>query len=283
MKNTACCPDSAIGVASRHPEGTGQWTVIEGSNGLESMDIYVAGADIAKAGKLILLFTDVFGVRLGNHQEFADTLAQKLSDQNACVVVPDLFRKNPALQPWFAGNVGVLLGVPAMVYRLKRLYHVQNTVDKDIMQLVLPFLESKRPALPKEGISLVGFCYGGYLVPKIIEKVPTMVKCSVVFHPAWTIESDLYGGTVESLATACGSSPIMMMPAGDDSSKIKPGSEALSILSAAQNGKPEDEISIVFTDMVHGFVSRDDLTLKNQKSEQERAMDLCFKFIQKHY
>ena len=280
--SAACCPDSAVGVSSTHPVGKGKWIVVDGNNGRKSMEAYVAGADIAEAGRLIVMFTDVFGVRSGNHQICADALAQKLEHENTCVVVPDLFRKNPALQPWFESKMGIYLGLPAMVWRLKKDYKAKNTVDKDIMQVLLPFLESKRPNLAETGISLVGFCYGGWVIPKVIEKATSMVTCAVTFHPAWNIEEQVYGGNVADLARACGSTPVLLIPAKDDPDLVKPGSEVLSILSAARNGIPEDEISIEFPDMIHGFVSRDDPSLKNQRSEQERAMNLCVNFMKEN-
>eukprot|EP00535_Pseudo-nitzschia_heimii_P001428 CAMPEP_0197182930 /NCGR_PEP_ID=MMETSP1423-20130617/7053_1 /TAXON_ID=476441 /ORGANISM="Pseudo-nitzschia heimii, Strain UNC1101" /LENGTH=290 /DNA_ID=CAMNT_0042633435 /DNA_START=83 /DNA_END=955 /DNA_ORIENTATION=+ len=280
--NLGCCPASAIGVSSTHPMGTGKWIVIEGNNGRENMEAYVAGADVDEAGRLVVVFTDVFGVRSGNHRKFADALAHELKDENTCVIVPDLFRKNPALQPMFESKIGIYLGVPGMFWRLKRHYNAKNTVDKDIMQVVLPFLESKRPNLAKSGISLVGFCYGGWVIPKVIEKVTSMVTCAVTFHPAWNLEKQLHGGDETDLARACGSTPVLLMPAKDDPDVLKPGSEVLSILSAARNGVPEDEISIEFPIMTHGFVSRDDPSLKNQRSEQERAMGLCVNFLKEH-
>ena len=144
VSTSPCCPKGSVGAAANNPEGSGQWIVAKGEKyGRPDMDIYAAGSAISEAEKIVVIFTDVFGVRSGNHRVIADILGKNLAGEKVAVLVPDLFRGNPALQPWFNGNVGALCGVLGMIYRLKYVYNFENTVKRDICEFLLPFLKSK--------------------------------------------------------------------------------------------------------------------------------------------
>merc|ERR1712224_341228 len=288
-----CCARGAIGMPKYDFEGTGTWITAEGRNGREDMEFYVAGGgapDIASAERIVVVLADVFGLRKGNHRVFCDTLAKKLSaegEPKTCVVAPDLYRGEPAWRPWFGdriGNVGVLFSIPAGVYRMKVHYNVENTVDGDILQLVLPFLRSQNPNV--DGISMVGFCYGAWAIAKTLEKEKAFVKSAVHIHPAWQIESGVYGNgdaNATELAKGCGSTPMLLITVEGDDDLHKPGSEALAILSEARGGIPETDISIVVPKMAHGFVSRDDPAKEDVRVEQEKAMRRSVDFIKKHH
>merc|ERR1711862_291102 len=110
---------------------------------------------------------------------------------------PDLFRGNPALQPWFGdriGDLGVVFGSFGMIYRLRRHYNAEETVDRDIFEVLIPFLKSKNPT----SISVVGFCYGGWIVPKVLEKANDgYVTSAVCIHPAWNIERSIFRNDIK--------------------------------------------------------------------------------------
>merc|ERR1712224_214647 len=157
--------------------------------------------------------------------------------------------------------------------------------DDDILKLVIPFLKSQNPNV--ESISIVGFCFGGWVIPKVLEKTEGLVKSAVTFHPAWDIEYKYYGKDEETtgtnLAKACGSTPLLLMGAKNDHEMTKPGSESLAILSKARGGIPETDISIEFPTMKHGFVSRGDPKDEDINREQEKGMCLAVDFIKNHH
>lgn len=282
LTTSPCCPNGSLGAAANNPEGSGRWLVAEERNGRSDMDIYVAGAEIPDAEKIVIIFTDVFGVRAGNHRIIADILAKNLGD-NVAVLIPDLFRGNPAFQPWFKGKIGFFLGVFAFLYRIKYVYTFENVVKKDICDFLLNYLKSKVD-LAKVGISCVGFCYGGWVFGKVIEQLAkdnNMIRCCVGMHPSWNLESMLYGGSETSMAENCGTTPVFLMPAGNDSIAIKPGGDAIAVLSSARGNIEHKDISVEFPDMKHGWVTRDDPDLDEtvRQRDQEKAMRLCCEFI----
>eukprot|EP00536_Pseudo-nitzschia_multiseries_P006557 jgi/Psemu1/193443/e_gw1.142.66.1 len=174
-----------------------------------------------------------------------------------------------------------------MVYRIKYVYNFEATVKRDICGVLLPFLKSK-VNLPKVGISCVGFCYGGWVFGKLIETLAEseeVVRCCVGIHPSWNLEAKLFDGSEISMAKNCGTTPVLLMPAGNDSDGIKPGGDAVAILSSARGNLEHTNISIEFPDMKHGWVTRDVLGEDNsvQRRDQEQAIRLCCDFIRTHH
>ena len=85
-----------------------------------------------------------------------------------------------------------------------------------------------------------------------------------------------------ALANEVGAVPILLLPAGNDSGAIKPGGSACGILAKARGDKPEDEISVEFKDMVHGWVTRGWIRGpggKKLEEKQREAIALCSNFI----
>ena len=113
-----------------------------------------------------------------------------------------------------------------------------------------------------------------------------VIRCCVGIHPAWNLETQLYGGGCESsIAKNCGTIPVILVPAGNDSEGLKPGGDPVAILSLARGNIKHNGISIEFPDMKHGWVSREypDLDETVQRQEQEKAMHLCCEFIRTHH
>ena len=74
----------------------------------------------------MIVFTAVYGIDTGHHKVFAERLAERLTT-NTTVMIPDLFRGTPILQPWIDGStgttrevVGVTFGFPGMLVRLRQ-------------------------------------------------------------------------------------------------------------------------------------------------------------------
>jgi len=203
---------------------------------IESMPCYCTGAKLnADTTMIVTVFTDVYGLDAGHHKVFADQLAEQLavvstaiiatqsssssdttttttttnnnntkrkkknSKEVISVIVPDLQRGIPILQPWintksnsndnnddYSNNndqqqqqhrqydyslskdlVGSLLGSPGMVYRIKQ-YYPPSKVEQDVFQLIIPFLQKQCPNATK--LSCVGFCFGGWVVGRILGK-----------------------------------------------------------------------------------------------------------------
>jgi dienelactone hydrolase len=288
-----CCPEGSLPAANdnvqmKAPEGT-IVTTTPPNDQEKPMDIYVTGvADLANASRIVLIFSDVFGYTSGRHRQFADSLAVALGSGTA-VVLPDLFRGNPPMQPAKLPfgllnftRIGDILGVPGMIYKLKFKYGRDAIIDKAIKRSVFPFLESRGVNLAHVGLSCVGFCYGGWVVTRCLADLENF-RCGVGIHPSsFEVETNVHGGSMMDLAKHIGATPLLFLPARNDSGHIKPGGDVTATL-AASRGLAETEISVPFPQMTHGWVTRGDRSLETVQRDQDLALDLTVQFIKEHH
>ena len=100
--------------------------------------------------RVVLVFSDVYGFDSANHWTFADGLAERLNTSSAAenrmntiVLVPDLFRGNPIMQPvlsqWLPSWLADALDTPWTLYRLK-FQNSPERIEKDLIKLILPWI-----------------------------------------------------------------------------------------------------------------------------------------------
>lgn len=254
------------------------------------MACYLTGAPLSAPDlkRVVVVFTDVFGFEAANHRLFADVLASRLcSSARTAVLVPDLFRGNPIAQPLLPGYlsdlVGMLATLPMMIYRMK-FNHPPDVIERDLTQLVFPWIESQvaeKVSVAEIGASCVGFCFGGWVVGRSLGLGALPIKCGVGVHPSFNTEG-LYWGKESDVVANIGSKPVLLLPAGNDSEKIKAGGEHVRALAGAR-GVGEDEVSVEFPDMKHGWVSRGDGAKPDVARCQEEAMCAIVKFFEEHH
>ena len=275
-----CCPEGSIGAAqfTDNTEPNGTIETMEKNTIEQAMKMYITGVPLSQTKRIVIVFSDVYGYDSGRHFQFADELSNKLS--STTVVVPDIFRGSPCMQPWtmFGEKLGSLLGAPAMLYRAKYWYNTFYIMSA-LTNLIHPWLIEKSNSNVK--ISSVGFCFGGWVIAKSISQGFQM-ECAVSCHPAFNLEQ-IHGNSEDSLAEGVGATPYFLMPAGNDSEKIKVGGSALAIMARNRNVKDENRISCEFKDMKHGWVTRGDPADTSIATAQNKAMKKCVAFIKQYH
>jgi dienelactone hydrolase len=304
-EDISCCPPGSVGPATVRSDRPLQGVMVEISPpsaelvGLLPMPCYCTGTPLAhKPERIVVVFTDVYGMDSGNHKAFADGLAERLG---CAVVMPDLFRGVPILQPWLhnssmaKGMLGSVMGAPGMIVRLRQ--YPPAKVEQEIFQMILPFLQESTAADSGSGttvkLSCVGFCFGGWVVGRILGHVrqagdsALSFQCGVGIHPSF--QPNLLHAEGQLAMAERIHKPVLFLPAWNDGD-FKPGTEIITAiqrnLAAANADKEEPElpvVSIEFPTMIHGWVSRLDPTWDpNVAAEQERALQLTVDFIRKH-
>lgn len=333
----ACCPRDSLppALTLHNQDPRGQMVEITPPKedttlvGMLPMACYCTGKPIPEASRIVVVFSDVYGINAGHHKVFADMLAERLAEDgvSTSVIVPDMFRGSPILQPWMKNDnmtkdiMGSLLGYPGMVFRLKTSYP-PDKVEADIFHLLVPFIYnqlnipedykgSDKPPPELPSLSCVGFCFGGWVVGRILgyrQRQALRFQCGVGIHPSFQ-PNILHGESPHSMAERI-HRPILLLPAWNDVD-LKPGTRVVNTIQAnrevfvkqykkgdkkgqdtiyeppeeqspSSSGDSEGAVSIEFPTMVHGWVSRGDPTDPNIAAEQERALQLTADFIRKH-
>jgi dienelactone hydrolase len=245
------------------------------------MKCYWTGASIdSKPKRIVIIFSDVFGMETGNHKAFADSIAERLGPKETAVIMPDLFRGNPILQPWLPSFLseygGSVLGAPSMLLRIK-FKHPPESIELDLIELIFPWLRDNLD-LTQISFSCIGFCFGGWVVGRVLSLPDLPFKAGVGIHPSFQPEL-LHLGTPEGMAERIGTKPCLLLPAYNDD--LKTNSKVVLIMAEAR-GVSVDEVSIEFPTMRHGWVTRGDSANVEIAEQQELALKLSAEFLKKH-
>ena len=261
----ACCPPDSIGKSSLSqviPKGK----TVQLSN---DMPCYQVGSE--NPSRVVLVFSDVYGIDSGHHKAFCDVLQTKLGNSTA-VWMPDLFRGHPIMGSWNLSPYWTRkLSYFSIIWEC-RTRITETNVERDLVKVV-------QPALPTPNFACVGFCFGGWVIAKCLQlQQQFKTKACVGIHPSWRIEA-IFGKRETDLAQSTGTAPILLLPAKNDSLKV--GSEPVSIL--AQNRSiPESDVAVEFPTMLHGWVTRGDVKDDSIREAQAKAIDLTASFVAKH-
>lgn len=182
----------------------------------------------------------------------------EISDQfarnNYHVVCVDCFRgetkaTNPQIVPW-----------------LKK-YPFLPVVRGDVTSC-FEYLKSKGVV----DIGGMGFCWGAWAVAKASSESMEF-KCGVGPHPSMKLEEMVFEEDVEAMLDKV-SMPLLLLPAGNDAENLKPGSKTIQNLEA-KGGK-----SILFENMVHGWVTRSEKDDLVAQENAQKALDYALDFFQ---
>lgn len=304
---------------------------------------------LSYAKRIVIVFSDVFGFDSGRHFEFADNLASLLSSSEAtddekpittAVLIPDIFQGDNVLtyRPMLGMIGSGFIELPLMLYKIR--YRTTSMYLPCIHDLLIPWIQQQQqqqgvqvnPHEKQEnskirnnhfidGLSCVGFCFGGWLVSKLLSSNTSdscIWKCGVAIHPSFIVERIVYSplfnivfSSFKKLALleenifhsiSNKDIPFLLMPAGNDSDDIKPpDGKFIKILQQQQstnernnkslinNDKEEKEKidlrsgSILFDNMSHGFVSRGDSSIEEIRIAQTKAERLTAKFLEMNH
>lgn len=238
-----------------------------------AMPCYQIGPENPK--RLLLVFSDVYGIDSGLHKVICDHLQEKLGEDTA-VWMPDLFRGKAIVGAWSRCCPDWLITamiLPSVLWACSTNMK-EHKVDADLREIVAPAVSSKT-----ENVATLGFCYGGWVVGKTLAMQDFPAKAGVGVHPAWAVQ-EVFGKKDTDLATAVGKAPILLLPASNDE-PAKVGTKVVEILAKAR-GVEESVVSVEFPEMIHGFVPRGDSSDAKVKEAQDQATTMACDFIKEH-
>jgi len=186
----------------------------------------------------ILIITDVIGHKFLNVQLIADQFAAN----GYFVVIPDLFNGDPVLlnPPEGFNLMGWLQG------------HLPPSVDP----IVAATLKEMRGPLGCKRIGGVGYCFGGKYVCRFLKD--GQLDVGYTAHPSFVDKEELEGIQGPLSISAAETDQIFPAPKRHESEEI------LLKLSVPY------QINL-FSDVVHGFAVRSDISKKREKFAKEQA------------
>jgi dienelactone hydrolase len=204
----ACCPPDSIGAAplcSEHAVGYLETTEDETA---KPLPCYVTGSSWNKTTRVVLLFTDIFGIDAGLHKVVADRLAAALG-KTTTVVIPDFFRCDPIVKEYFKwllpkSMYDKYIKTPQIVYNCKNRV-TDVALDYDLLTILMPWI-CKKSENPGVEISCLGFCFGGWLATHTLtlsERGLLPVKCAIGLHPSFGVEG-IHGRSEHDFARSTG-------------------------------------------------------------------------------
>eukprot|EP01041_Mallomonas_annulata_P010229 gene10229-21328_t len=229
-----------------------------------------AGVEFYEVNKLssdhcaVIVVPDWFGWAGGHTRNIADLI----SKSGYHVVVPRLLtpfiegdddgcsenfdQSSPKLLPWLLG------------------FKWDTTMPK--MEALLSYLRSTGA----KKIGMVGFCWGGWVIAHTAVIAPDVV-CGFIPHPSIQLET-YQGGNLGELMSQV-KCPMMLLLAGNDSPVFSEGGEAYE---AMKINNPDREFVRHFPDMIHGWVSRGDMTDPIVKRDKELSIEMMQNFLKEH-
>lgn len=225
----------------------------------------MTGVPLHEAARIILVFSDVYGMQYGNHKAFCDQLADHLP--KTTILLPDLFRGKPILTPCLYKWAILPTIVGNLLFRV-------NHITADLLDTVWPWIGQQSDA----PVSAVGFCLGAWMVAKCLGGWLPTLQCGVGIHPSFRPEQ-LFGRSEVQVAEAVGAKPFLLLPAGND--VLQSSHPGVQAMARARHVSP-DAVVVPFPDMVHGWVTRGDSTLFFMHEHQQRALHLTVDFLKQY-
>ena len=294
-------PLSPVDIDGRNDELKGQFVWLGGrGTALEEEDIecYIAWPppDV-RPKSIVLMITDIFGLRTGRHCQMCDTLAEKSS---FVVVCPDLIGDGQAraraglMTRWpvkhFA-NIIDLLCCCKLPWLLRALPltsagtcaklvqpRVQATLAFVAKELSLRYPSLDMSSKPPPCV-VVGFCWGATIAAHIIgwdtgaNPLPFDLKGGIGFHPS--IQANTNGRELVRHLKA----PFILAPAGNDPPALHPGGEIADNLvnrfGHAFGGVP---LLAPFEHQLHGFMTRGPLEDEQIAAAYQEGLSLIARF-----
>ena len=238
----------------------------------DNVEFYCVGDSSSKRG--ILIIPDIFGWNGSRTRNVADLFADidGVRGESYYVVVPKILI--PALEGGTDGD-----GLPADFDMAARGGEIRPFITSFPWPVLAPRVNAALKHMLTEGITkigLVGFCWGGWVTSKIQagDDKPPQVVCAVVPHPSITCEEMHGGDTVQLVSRAKG--PMLLLPAGNDPDRYRPGGDVLEALRAAQ---PESDVALDFGEMRHGWAVRGDVSDPAVRAAVDLALGKAIRYI----
>jgi dienelactone hydrolase len=254
--SVGCCPPGslpslqALSPSEAPPRGSEQQ--------IGSITVYVTGC--TDAARCVIIATDIWGFRAGRHRQVCDVIADSLSCK---VLMPDFFHGDacsdatapgtPRFAPW------------AAQWTAERL-----TEDLSAMYATIP---------SNVKLGFVGFCWGTF--PAVLAAASGRVQAACLAHPShrkiMEVVHDL-SATISDAHVAGSKAATMVLAAGNDDPRCKPGGKDESLLRAAGVQTHFEE----FKEMAHGWVIKGDLADADTADAVRKATGLMSGWLAEH-
>ncbi|KAL3918066.1 MAG: hypothetical protein SGARI_007563, partial [Bacillariaceae sp.] len=246
-------------------------------------------ADASWKGKpLLIMMSDAFGPFSGMHRKLADEFAL---ETGGIVLLPDPFEGTGGMCPTYQDEGDQPNQLGFNIFTLKALYGVmwkgksfakQFPWDTNGKQLyteqVMPFLAAKGV----DKFALMGFCYGSWYTTRACneDEIAKHITCAIHFHPSVELIEKFFGGDDVSLCGTC-QKPQMIHATKDESDNWKPNGAAHKLLE--ENDKvTEVQFTIAPPSQSHGFMTRADTRVEENKAAVKEGVDKAVAFMKKY-
>ncbi|KAG7352572.1 dienelactone hydrolase family protein [Nitzschia inconspicua] len=289
----ACCPEGSLPALAFDYEPKGiQFEIAPTDKKKTPLQVYVVGAsetDTCWNGPVLVMCSDIFGPFSGMHRKLADEFVSRLG---GVAILPDPWEGTGGICPQYNNednkphqigfNMFTLKVFKAMVWDGKstlRKYPWETSGRLLFTEQLIPFLQSK--GINK--FAMMGFCYGCWMIMKACNDpgIVEHVTCGIHFHPSTEmVERSVFGRDCIVLCETC-AKPQMIHATKHESDNWKPNGAAHNALQ--KNEKVSDvEFSLAPFSQSHGFMTRADMTRKEDQDALKEGVDKAVAFLKKH-
>jgi Dienelactone hydrolase family len=293
MSNGACCPVGALPALEFDYEPKGDYFEIAATDKKKTpLKVYVVGAsekDTSWNGPVLVMCSDALGPFSGMHRKLADEF---VSQVGGVAILPDPYEGTGGLCDKYSeeDNIPNQLGFNIFTVRILsallwsgtsvlRKFPWESSGKLLFTEQLLPLLKSKGVA----GFAMMGLCYGSWMIMKACNDpdIVDHVTCGIHFHPSVElVEKKGFGRDDIALCSNC-SKPQMIHATKDESDNWKPNGAAHKALQ--ENGKVADvEFTIAPSSQSHGFMTRVDVSVDENKAAVKEGIDKAVAFLKKH-
>ena len=276
----ACCPPgslpelNAAAVARGDPrQPRGRQMQLQASGKLFYVYLVTPPEGVMIKGAVVYAH-DIFGYCTGRSMLMCDDIAAR----GYVVAQPDLFETNDLREekemvwpPW-----NIFTKTPTFFTRLRQPWeHFEARLMETIKLL-------RSEAGPSIRVGAVGACFGGWIVFRAagMNPVPPIV-CGVGWHPSPDIQRLQNSGPTTKEIFEAVKVPMLMMPSWQDLGYLMNESWWLKHLN--KPGSPtEGSQSITFSEQLHGWTVRGDITNAKVKRDVDLALNKTVEFFDKH-
>ena len=292
MAAPPCCPDGALPALAFDYKPKGEHFDIPASVSRPAVKCYVAGASNAdpswKGKPVLIMMADAFGPFSGMHRKLADEFTL---ETGGISVLPDPFEGTGGMCPTYQDEDDQPNQLGFNLFTLKAAYSILwsgksftkkfpwETNGKQLYtEQIIPFLSSKGV----DKFALMGFCYGSWYTMRACneDEIAKHVTCGIHFHPSVELIEKTFGGDDVALC-ATAQKPQMLHATKNESDNWKPNGAAHKLLE--ENDKVEEvQYSIAPTSQSHGFMTRVDTRVEENKAAVKEGVDMAVAFLKKY-
>jgi len=226
----------------------------------------------------IMVLPDIYSVRvLTSHVRSGDrigSICDALAEAGYAVALPSVFRDKPYDVAIKGPEDGDFLAFDSFAQDGGVDWFKSQSYDKlgPDVKACAAFLKEKTNGQP---MGVLGFCFGVWLLSKASSTGDVDFACAVGCHPATVLEAAVFGRDEMEMINAM-KQPTKFLLAGNDSPIYKEGGDGKKALEKSGGGVTE------YPDMLHGWVSRGDVSNEKVKVSVEKAINELVSFFSKN-